>query len=95
MIAQPTSCAFFKPPRKIEAIVREPGSDIMVFGSATILSRLSEMGLVDTYDFVVNPVFLGRGRNLFDEVAVRSKLRLVDAETYPSGSVVLRYTRAG
>jgi len=83
-------------PATIEALKREPGKDIILFGSGTIVSQLTQLGLIDVYDFVVNPVFLGAGRSLFDAASARSRLRLVEPpKSYPTGTVTLRYTREG
>ena len=42
----------------------QPGSDIMVFGSGSIASLLTEHDLVDEYQLIVNPVLLGGGQSL-------------------------------
>jgi dihydrofolate reductase len=77
----------------IEAIKREPGKDIMVFGSSSVVSLLAELSLVDEYHFIVAPVVLGSGRPLVSGVTNRTRLRLVDATPFPSGNVRLRYAR--
>jgi dihydrofolate reductase len=81
-------------PRQIEAMKREPGKDIMIFGSGSIVSQLTEHGLIDEYQFVVSPTLLGGGRSLICGVSKRVKLKLLEAKEYPSGSVVLRYVPA-
>ncbi len=82
-------------PSTVESLKREPGKDIIMFGSGTIVSQLTQLGLIDNYDFVVNPLLLGAGRKLLDAVAARSRLRLVDSKGYPTGTVILRYAREG
>jgi dihydrofolate reductase len=82
-------------PATVEALKREPGKNIIVFGSGSIVSQLTRLGLIDVYDFVVNPVLIGNGHHLFEDVAVKSKLRLVESKAYPTGTVVVRYERAG
>ena len=44
---------------------RQPGKDIIMFGSGAIVSQLTRHGLIDEYQFVVGPVLLGGGRRLF------------------------------
>ena len=78
-------------PAAIEALKREPGSDIMVFGSGTVASRLTELGLVDEYQLVVAPVLLGGGRPLIDGVSRRVGLELLEATPTRAGNVKLRY----
>lgn len=78
----------------LEALKNEPGGDMIVFGSGSIVARLTELALVDEYTFVVNPVFLGKGRSLLAALEGRVKLALVAQEAFPSsGHVVLRYRR--
>ena len=79
-------------PRQIEAMKKEPGKDIMVFGSGSLVSQLTQHGLIDEYRFVVNPVLLGNGRQLLNDGARGSRLDLAETKPYPSGNVVLRYT---
>jgi len=81
-------------PREIEAMKRQPGKDIIVFGSGTLASQLTEHGLVDEYRFVVTPALLGRGRSLLGGVPTSVRLDLLEATAYPSGNVMLRYARA-
>lgn len=80
-------------PREIEALKSQPGKDIMIFGSGSIVSLLTEHGLIDEYWLVVSPLLLGTGRPLVSGVPVRTRLDLLEARTYPSGNVGLRYTR--
>ena len=81
-------------PREIEALKHEPGRDIMIFGSGTVVSQLTEHGLIDEYQFVVSPTLLGGGRPLVAGVPAGTRLRLLEATEYPSGNVKLRYARA-
>ena len=78
-------------PREIETMKQQPGKDIMVFGSGSIVSQLTKHGLVDEYQFVVNPVLLGSGRPLLGGVQKSVRLHLINLEKYASGNVLLRY----
>ncbi len=80
--------------REIEAMKKRPGKDMIVFGSGSIVSQLTQHGLIDEYQFVVNPAFLGSGRPLMEGVSKSSKLNLLEARQYPSGNFVLRYALA-
>lgn len=81
-------------PREIEAIKRQPGKTIMLFGSGSVVSQLTEHGLIDEYRFVVGPVLLGSGQSLISGVSKKVSLNLLEATKYPSGNVVLRYARS-
>jgi dihydrofolate reductase len=78
-------------PREVEAMKKQPGPDMLIFGSGSIASQLTEHGLIDEYRFVVGPVLLGSGRPLISGVPKSSRLDLLEAKTYPSGNVMLRY----
>ena len=80
-------------PRAIEAMKNQPGKDMMVFGSGSIVSELTAHGLIDEYHFVVSPILLGTGRTLFNGVPNSSRLNLLEAKGFPSGNVMLRYAR--
>lgn len=79
---------------EIEAMKRQPGKDMIVLGSGSIVSQLTQQGLIDEYQLAVSPVLIGSGRPLLREVSKRSRLKLVEARPYPSGNVMLRYARA-
>jgi dihydrofolate reductase len=66
---------------------------VYVDGGALIRSFLRE-GLVDELAVNVVPLLLGSGRPLFGEGVPELRLRLVEAKTFPSGLVQLRYVRA-
>jgi dihydrofolate reductase len=80
-------------PGEIDAMKKQPGKDMIVFGSGSLISQLTQHGLIDEYQFVVCPVLLGSGRPLLSGVSKRLKLDLLGAEAYRSGNVVLRYAR--
>lgn len=81
------------PAHETERMKGEGGEDIVVFGSGTIVSALSEAGLVDEYRIFVNPVILGAGRTQFGGLRHRIGLRLEDAKVFDKGLVLLTYTK--
>ena len=81
-------------PREIESLKRQPGMDMMIFGSGSIASQLTQHGLIDEYQLIVSPILLGGGRCLISNVAKSLRLDLLEARPYPSGNVKLRYARA-
>jgi len=80
-------------PREIQAMKDEPGKDMIIFGSGSIVSRLAEHGLIDEYQLVVSPVLLGSGRPLVSGLGQSVPLALLAVRQYPSGNVMLRYAR--
>jgi dihydrofolate reductase len=81
-------------PKDIEALKRESGPDILIFGSGTIASQLTQLGLIDEYQFVVNPILLGGGRSLLTNVPKITKVKLEEVKQHKTGNVMLRYVRA-
>ena len=81
-------------PREIETMKKQPGKDMIVFGSGSIVSQLTEYGLIDEYEFVVCPVLLGGGRALLSDVSKSVKLELRETKRFRSGDVMLRDARA-
>jgi len=81
-------------PHEIETMKGQSGKDMIIFGSGSIVSPLTQHGLIDEYQFVVCPIFLGSGQRLLSGVSKRLRLDLLEAKPLPSGDVMLRYARA-
>ncbi len=75
----------------IERMKQEPGRDIVIYGSASVIQELTNLELIDEYQVLVHPVILGGGKALFQDVKDRVKLQLVEARPHPSGVVLLTY----
>ena len=78
-------------PAEIDALKRAPGKDTIIFGSGSLVSQLTEHGLIDEYQFIVGPLLLGSGRSLIQGVSERVPLQLLEAKPYASGNLMLRY----
>jgi dihydrofolate reductase len=60
-------------------------------GGVTLPVALADLGLIDEYAFVVQPVLAGHGPTLLAGLRERIQLELVDRHEFRSGAVVLRY----
>ncbi|RIK41251.1 MAG: hypothetical protein DCC55_12455 [Chloroflexi bacterium] len=69
----------------------EPGEDMVILGSGSIVAQLAQAGLIDEYQIVVNPVVLGAGRTMFDGVNKTLNLKLTRTRTFANGNVFLCY----
>ena len=78
-------------PDEVAKLKQQPGKDIMMYGSATLMASLAEHDLIDVYKVWVYPVILGSGKRLFPEGFSQQKLDLVGTKTLGSGVVVLTY----
>jgi dihydrofolate reductase len=78
---------------EIARIKQEPGGDIEMYGSATLVQTLMRHDLVDEFRIAVHPLVLGDGTRLFPQGGVSARLRLTDARTLDSGVANLTYAR--
>jgi dihydrofolate reductase len=83
-----------KPQDEIVRLKQEQGKNILI-GGVTVPSQLIELGLVDEYRFVVQPIVAGEGRRLLEGVSLqeRLQLKLVESKIFQSGCVALRYLK--
>ena len=83
--------------RDIGAAVRglkeEPGRDLVLLGSASIVSQLAQLGLIDAYQLVLNPVVLGAGKSMFAGLERRLDLKLTQTRVFKNGNVAVSYER--
>lgn len=78
-------------PDEINDLKRGSDGDIVVYGSLGVIRSLTEHGLVDEFHLLVHPVFLRRGKPLFDGDRPPERLSLVSAEPFASGVILMRY----
>lgn len=75
---------------EIAKLKKQPGQQIQIEGSATLVNSLMETNLIDEYCFLVHPIIVGSGKRFFkDESKVR--LKLIEAKTFDLGVMLLRY----
>jgi dihydrofolate reductase len=74
----------------VEALKAEPGEGLWV-GGVTLPLALADLGLIDEYEFVVQPVIAGGGPTLLAGLRKRIELELVDRQDFRSGAIALRY----
>jgi dihydrofolate reductase len=76
---------------EILKLKQQPGKDLVLFGGANIASTLNELGLIDEYRIIVNPVVLGNGKPFFKDVKDKFSLKLSGAKSFSCGNVILNY----
>jgi dihydrofolate reductase len=77
-----------------EAVTRlkqQPGKDLLIFGSGTLVRSLVKAGLVDEFRFLVHPVMSGAGKRFFDQDTTLQKLKLVNSAAFGRGVLLLCY----
>jgi dihydrofolate reductase len=74
----------------VQRLKQEPGESLWV-GGVTLPTALADLGLIDEYEFLVQPVLAGHGPTLLAGLRERIQLELVDRLEFGSGAVALRY----
>jgi dihydrofolate reductase len=76
--------------KAVQQLKREPGKGLLV-GGVKLPLALAELGLIDEYEFVVQPRLVGHGPTLFAGLSKPLDLRLVSRLEFSSGAVAMRY----
>jgi dihydrofolate reductase len=76
--------------KAVQKLKQEPGKGLAV-GGVKLPLALAELGLIDEYEFVVQPRLAGYGPTLFAGLSKRIDLKLVSRLEFASGAVALRY----
>jgi len=76
---------------EVKKLKKTSDSDLTILGSGSIVTQLTEEGLIDQYHFMVDPVVLGEGTPVFEGIAEKVDLKLINSKTFKSGVVVLTY----
>ena len=76
---------------EIAKLKQQPGKNIGITGSATLVRSLLRDNLLDELGLLVHPIVVGSGRRLFEEGGDQKELKLVDSRTFSTGVVYLTY----
>lgn len=79
---------------EISKLKQQPGKDLVIFGSASLASSFINLGLVDEYQMIVNPVILASGKPLFKNIRGKLSLKLFETKPFRCGNVILYYQPA-
>jgi dihydrofolate reductase len=78
----------------IKRLKKDSGPDMTVLGSGNLVSQLAQLGLVDEFQLVVNPIILGKGQPLFSGIERHLALKPIRTRTFGNGNVLLCYAPA-
>jgi dihydrofolate reductase len=78
---------------EVTALKQQPGGDILVAGSASLVRGLMVHDLVDEYRLMVFPIVLGSGKRLFTGEGDAAVLKMVEAKPLATGTLILTYHR--
>jgi len=76
--------------KAVQQLKLEPGRGLYV-GGVTLPLALADLGLIDEYEFVVQPILAGHGPTLLAGLSERLELKLVGRQEFQAGAVALRY----
>jgi dihydrofolate reductase len=72
---------------EIRKMKEEPGPDLCILGSGSIVSQLALEGVIDEYQMMVDPVALGKGRTMFEGIREMLTLKLARSRAFRNGKV--------
>lgn len=79
---------------QIALLKNTPGKNVTLLGSGSIAAQLAQANLIDTFQFLVDPLAIGRGVSLFENLNGRLELELINSKVFPkSGKILLIYNR--
>ena len=77
----------------VQRLKQESGNGLAVVG-VKLAQSLTELGLIDEYEFIVHPRLAGHGPTLFAGLSKHVDLKLVNRLELPSGAVAMQYARS-
>jgi dihydrofolate reductase len=76
--------------KAVQQLKQQSGKGLFT-GGVKLPLALAELGLIDEYEFVVQPILAGHGPTLFAGLSKRIDLKLVSRVEFGSGAVAMRY----
>lgn len=76
---------------EIRKMKQTPGKNMTILGSGSILTLFAEHGLIDEFQFMLDPVVIGKGTPVFHNINQMLNLKLVSTRTFKSGIILLVY----
>ncbi len=80
---------------EVRKLKKERGGDMVILGSGTIVSQLTQERLIDEYQVIVNPLLLGQGRTMFEGLKDRLALKRTKTRAFRNGNVLVCYEPKG
>ena len=75
----------------VTALKNEPGGDIALSGSVSVVRQLLAAGLLDELHLLVHPIAVRKGMRLFDDADTTMPLKLVSSQAFQTGVLSLVY----
>ncbi|QEC44282.1 dihydrofolate reductase family protein [Pseudobacter ginsenosidimutans] len=79
-------------PAAVKELKEQPGKDIIVYGSGSVVGRLISLNLVDHFYIMISPILLGNGKQLAAGLDHFVKLNKPEVFPFAAGGVLLKYS---
>jgi dihydrofolate reductase len=76
---------------EVSKLEEQPGKDIAIFGSSDLAVMLIDLGLIDEFRIMINPIVLGGGKPILHGIKSQLELKLIKVKQFKSGNVLLYY----
>ena len=76
---------------EVTKLKEQPGKDIAIFGSSDLAVTFIDLGLIDEFRIMINPVVLGGGKPILQGIKSPLELKLIKVREFKSGNVLLYY----
>jgi dihydrofolate reductase len=76
---------------EVRKLKQESGPDMVILGSGSIVSQLTQENLIDEYQLALSPILLGKGRTLFEGVQEKMNLKRTNSRSFGNGTVFVCY----
>ncbi len=77
----------------VSELKAQPGNDLSIIGSASLVRTLQAAGLIDHYTLLIHPLILGSGMRLFEGTAPLTEFELTGSVATTKGVIIAQYRR--
>lgn len=81
--------------KSVKKLKQTATKDMIILGSGSITGQLTDAGLIDEYQFMIDPVAIGSGTTMFNGIKKKLDLELISSRIFNSGIVLLTYKPLG
>ncbi|WP_308992472.1 dihydrofolate reductase family protein [Mariniflexile litorale] len=78
---------------EIKELKKTSKHNITILGSGSLITQLTNVGLIDTYEIMLDPIAIGQGTSIFNGILASLHLKLIACKTLKSGTVLLNYIK--
>ena len=80
---------------QVTKLKQQPGKNITILGSATLVRSLLRQGLLDQLGLLLHPIVVGTGKRLFEDWTAQAPLTLAESQVLSNGVLFLTYEPQG